>query len=418
MPYNECIFVIAVETGNWIVLDNEEQLEFFNLLIDYKLSDALSRFCGSIENAQKVVIQLEARDFENTQVMLKSPDTIMHVYLTNLCNLRCPHCYMYSGSKLSNELTTQEVLDLLTKFSEHGGSYVTFSGGEICTRTDLYEVVKHAHSLGLKSELLTNGTLWTEELIEKVAPFTSRVQISIDGYSETSNAPIRGKDNFNRALDTLDKFLQKGVHADVGITPFFDESLQTDWMKYAQFGKELHEKYDNYPFSVKFNGEMLDGRDVKLNKDQKKEYREIIRKIETVCFGENFDDSFVAFHKMRGIEDNCTFGNLSVNADGDVFFCSVLPMNKATANLRNNDFEHIMQLSQLAKNLSNVNNLEPCKDCELKYICGGDCRIIYFEDFVNYKVDEIEHHPKRMCDDNTKQRFYELMIRTNHLLFQ
>ncbi len=60
----------------------------------------------------------------------------LHLYLTNSCNLRCPHCYMFSGSANFNELTTIEILKLLSDFKEVGGRNVSFSGGEPTMRSD------------------------------------------------------------------------------------------------------------------------------------------------------------------------------------------------------------------------------------------------------------------------------------------
>ena len=76
-----------------------------------------------------------------------------------------------------------------------------------------------------------------------------------------------------------------------------------------------------------------------------------------------------------------------------------------------------MQLSDLAKQISDVNNLVPCKDCELKYICGGDCRVIYFKDLVDCDVEKLTKSPTRKCNKEMKEQFYDLMIRTNHKLF-
>ena len=67
---------------------------------------------------------------------------------------------------------------------------------------------------------------------------------------------------------------------------------------------------------------------------------------------------------------------------------------------------------------SNINNLLPCKDCELKYICGGGCRIIHFNGFTDYSERHTNILPKRECNIAIKEEFYELMIRTNRFLFE
>lgn len=409
--------VIAVETGNWIILENTEQVSFFNLLCEKSINDALAIFNGEFIDAQYVVMQIEARDFDNKEVFLKNKTNGIHIYLTNSCNMRCPHCYMYAGKAKENELTTKEVCDLLFNFKSYNGDFVILSGGEICTRSDLFEIVKYSHSLGLSIELLTNGTLWTEKQIEQITPYISRVQVSIDGYTESVNAKIRGKGSFIKALETVDTFIKNGAHVDVGVTPWYDDFFKKDYLKYAEFGKELLEKYKEYPFTVKFNGELLDGRKLKLTLGQQEEYKNIIDKINLQCYGDIFDIPFIEFHKMKGIENNCEFGNISVNSDGDLFFCAAIPTTIPFANVRKDSFERIMQLSSLAKQLSDVNNLLPCRDCELKYICGGDCRVIYFKEFVDFNIENVKSFPMRKCSKEIKETFYDLMIRTNNKIF-
>lgn len=416
--HKDHILVISVNTANWIILDNDDQLLFFNLLKRHKLSEALEVFTGNISDAQKVVIQLEARDFENQDVMLKCADANMHIHLTNICNMRCPHCYMFAGTKNQNEMTTEEVFTLLRSLKECGGTLVTFTGGEVCTRIDLYEIVKFAYDLGLKTELLTNGTLWTDELIDNISPLISRVQISIDGFSEEKNAKIRGKGNFKKALETVDKFVKHNVYTDVAVTPFFDDSLEREYKEYAEFGKQLLDKYAEYEFNVKFCNEILDGRDIKFDEEQRQKFITIMDKINFACFGDIYDTPFINFHKRKGIEENCNYGNITVTSDGDLYFCPQIPTLKPFANIRKDSIEHIMNLSQQAKERSNVNNVMPCKDCELKYICGGDCRIKYFKEFVDCNVCELSTYPVRKCDRQTKELFYDLMIRTNHRIFQ
>ena len=55
--YNGYILVIANETANWIVLENDSQLEFFELLKGFPLNEALDVFKGNMIDAQKTVIQ-------------------------------------------------------------------------------------------------------------------------------------------------------------------------------------------------------------------------------------------------------------------------------------------------------------------------------------------------------------------------
>ena len=60
--------VVAREHANWIVLENEQQLQFFELLQSYSLGEALEVFSGEKKDAVAVVTQLEAKRFEAANI--------------------------------------------------------------------------------------------------------------------------------------------------------------------------------------------------------------------------------------------------------------------------------------------------------------------------------------------------------------
>lgn len=120
------------------------------------------------------------------------------------------------------------------------------------------------------------------------------------------------------------------------------------------------------------------------------------------------------------MKDNCTYGFLYVAANGDVYACSLITQLSPFANIREKSFEEIMIMANKLHELSNVNNLKPCNQCELKYICGGDCRIKNFEEFKD--ADLLNYNPEdfkpRQCNIAYKESFYRLMIKYNQRLFE
>lgn len=422
--YNSRILVISVDTAKWIVLENESQLKFFHLLQEYPLDQALSNFDGNYHDAQTVVIQLEARHFEDTNVhsCIYNDVKTLQVYLTNACNLHCPHCYMFAGAKTQNELSTEELFRLFQDYRNQGGEKITFTGGEVTMRRDLYEIVEFAANLGIKVRILTNGTSWDDELIAKISPLLSSIQISIDGFSEQTNSRVRGRGSFDISLRTLDKFVENGVPSEVSITPFYDKDFESYVNDFATFAQQLTEKYRGHQFKIKFAEQMMEGREVSLDPEQQENYSKVINKIHDRYYGANTEDlSFVKAFREPQIMDNCMYGVISVSSTGDVYFCARIPSMSPIGNIRNMSFEDVMQMSRLAQSQSNINNLAPCKDCSIKYICGGGCRIDYFPDLITTpditKLD-LSKIRRKPCSDKDKNRYYDLMIRANSMLFQ
>src|SRR5688572_2444389 len=74
------------------------------------------------------------------------------------CNLRCPHCYVTHSAK--NKLSYEVVVDLLDQMAALGVFSVTFTGGEVGLRKDLFELIAEARQRRFAVYLLSSGTLW------------------------------------------------------------------------------------------------------------------------------------------------------------------------------------------------------------------------------------------------------------------
>lgn len=98
----------------------------------------------------------------------------------------------------------------------------------------------------------------------------SRVQISIDGYSEETNSKVRGKGNFSKALQTVESFLKYHVYTEISVTPYLDKNLEVDYPKYVEFAKNLYQNYGDVNFLVKFTFDILEGRNIVVTNEQKK----------------------------------------------------------------------------------------------------------------------------------------------------
>ena len=417
VKHKDVWLAIAVETACWIVLNNENQLRFFLQLREKTIEEALENFTGKFQDAQWVLVQIEARQFYSKECYPYRETNCM-VYLTNECNMRCAHCFLSAGLAKKDELSTIEIKDFIKNIHANGIQSVTFSGGEIALRDDLIEIIQCASQLGLSIHLLTNGVLWTADMIDVVAPLIDSVQISIDGYSEEENARLRGRGNFQKALKVVDQFMRHDVKTQVAITPIPDDELILKVPLYAEFAKSLKAKYNNSAkLKIVFTSGFMDGRSISLTPQQREEYREIMNRVTKEYLNEDAKDyPFIIDHQERRLMTNCSYGSLNVASDGDIFICSRAGLTPI-ANLRTDSFVDIMQKARMASDLSEINNLLPCSKCHLKYICGGGCRV---DEFPSMRTGPytLKTTPIRKCDESIKEEFYDLMIRTNQQIFQ
>lgn len=420
------ILVISRDTANWLLLHNEQQLSIFNALnAGCTIASLFKNFPSDArQDIMRVLIELEAKRFENTTVQFPQEHG-MYLYLTEKCNQRCRHCYMYAGegSIDSEELSTKEIGEILRKFAEYGGEVVTLTGGEATLRSDFVKIVQTAKKLGLKICVLSNGLLWGDSLIGMVKDYVDEVQISIDGFDAESYKCVRDMDAFEQVLDAVDRLVAAGVKVTVAITPLL-ETLLPNQSKYIQFAKDLIEKYGRKDFLVKFNTELMEGRNVAPTETDNDLYRSAARKIKSACNPLSDEKGFALDHKNNTVFNNCGYGGLCVSATGDVFFCSIIAKCAKQANIRTDSFEKIMEYSAKARAASDINNLLPCRECALKYLCGGGCRVKHFRDLVQARIydqkneDMVGYIRDTVCTEEDKNKIYHLMIAANELFYQ
>lgn len=414
--------VIAPEFANWIVLDTSEQLLVFKYLKQgHTIREALSDTFDE-NDVNFVVCQVEARQFCNKQIHNSVEDKrCMHLYLTNKCNLFCPHCYMFSGKSSKDELATEQIIKLIYNYKTiANGTRLTISGGEPTIRADFPKIIKYASELGLDIKVLTNGALLTKQAIDDLSKYINSVQVSIDGFSEGSNAIVRGKKHFQKALDTVDRFIKNGVETSVAITPPYS-ILKQHVDDYAAFAEQLVDKYEGKAFCVKFTEELSKGRKITPSKKENEEYSKLIKIIQTKLYGLEYDFiHFVEIMSKNIINENCMFGVFAVASNGDVYFCPEIGRLHPVANIKTDSFYDIYQKSLEAEKATSVTKLIPCKDCELRYICGGGCRIEEFSGIAELKSFEHPNAEKkisRKCNLKIKNKFYDLMIKSNEYLY-
>lgn len=416
VKYGGKILEIAREEGNWIVLDNEHQQSFFDSLRTNSIMAAMQLTECPQEDAMWVLTQLIARHFEK-RVRYQRTTPIMQLYLTNNCNMRCPHCYMFAGNPLKDEMKTQEIKDLLKSYRQSGGRDVKLTGGEIATRSDLLEIIDYAHEIGLRIDLLTNGTLWNKDDIIHVASIINTIQVSIDGFNEASNSKIRGKGNFEKALLTVDEFIKAGATVKVAITANYSPNIAEEVDAYANFAKSLERKYKGKRFSIQIATGLMPGRYGKLTKKQDIAYQAATLEMNNKFLGcyDIKDEEYIKRHRSGIVLTNCSYGYPTIAANGDVHLCPITEATSPVANIRTNSWEEIIKILHQGHFLSETKNLEPCNQCELKSICGGDCRL-NFPALRGNNIMEL-NHPNRKCSNEIKYSFYELMIRTNKEIF-
>lgn len=124
--------------------------------------------------------------------------------ITYACNLHCKHCYVTPEQRKTKELEISVVFQAMNKFFDNGIKKIYFLGGEPFFRKDFFDILEYTHKLGILSGIVTNGTLLTEDRLERLLHLdVFKIHVSIDGAVSSTHDWNRGKGTFERAMRTV-----------------------------------------------------------------------------------------------------------------------------------------------------------------------------------------------------------------------
>ena len=145
-----------------------------------------------------------------------SPQTV-EIELSAACNLRCVGCWCHSPLlsddrhhrlQRSKPLPTQRLVELLDELASLGVESIQFSGsGEPLVNTEAVKIIAHASSLGLRTTLVTNGTLIDVAMAEALGEAgVNQVTVSLwagDAATYALTHPGAARGTFARVTEGL-----------------------------------------------------------------------------------------------------------------------------------------------------------------------------------------------------------------------
>ncbi len=418
--------IISPKTANWIVLEDDELKCFLSIRNNTRIGETLKQFNIQTQQCFKNVIgKILSRKFAGVNTPPKinfKKDKTAYFSITNRCNLHCPHCYVASGKKMNNELDACQWMKIAEEFALSGGTSVTLTGGELLLKKGWLDIIKRNNALGLQQTLLTNGVLWTEKKIVQAAKYVDEVQVSLDGINDQSNAPVRGVGNFDLALATIKRFERLGIKVSVAMTP-----LPSSASEFANgFMGFINQHIHGTNIKIRLSQKILPLRNGDTLTSQEQEtYRNLMAKLSDQLYPQADSLFFALSHRPNEGMDNCGLGGITVDPCGFVHPCNRLAELKQVHNCTTKSLEEISKyLADWASRFS-VDNIEGCKTCDIRYVCGGGCRLD--EHFITHNGQPIPFgsaynsnilvYRKKPCDKSTKEVLLRKMINMSGYMY-
>ena len=144
------------------------------------------------------------------------------LYATYHCNLACAYCLTESSPQIANRraLSREAMVRAAREGEELGFGSVGVTGGETFMLPDFAETFLEIARI-LPVVALTNGTLFTDRLLERLEPaaeLPAALQISLDSDVPSRNDAYRGPENFAKAVDAIPKLVERGIEVRIATT--------------------------------------------------------------------------------------------------------------------------------------------------------------------------------------------------------
>jgi len=393
----EYSIVLNTETGKRVLLNNKEITLFRNTPFLKEINDDndcvklifeqdsdLSRLIFKM--LKKHVIHLWSAKHKNyidfdAECAAKHPPTDVFITFGDECNLSCVYCYRDAGLCEKNDkprdYDLQRLKELIEKVQLMGASTVTFTGGEPMLHSHIFLLGEYAKKLGLRTCMLTNGTLISEDNAYMFACFDV-VKISLDSIYPHINDMTRGAGTTEKILHGIRLLKRVGVYVTI-------ESVLTK-INYKTIGDTikslyLNEKVDNYRASH-FIPTGRGSLNFTLSIPEE-EIAECNKYVFNEVFGGFGNRPFKDFVKdatiENGMQSTCGAGicELLITLTGDVYPCRSLQSEEY---FLGNIFQETLDEIKSKKSFSdirralNVEDNTECGECPLKYLCAGGCR--------------------------------------------
>jgi uncharacterized protein len=294
----------------------------------------------------------------------------LYLHITTNCNLSCSHCYSFEGNEIKNgNLSAEIIMNMIAEATFLSFRKIVFTGGEPLLHPDFEKLLDHLHQSKVKSNhpifvLRTNlSSQLTPSIVEKIKSVFDQIIISIDGSEETHDRQ-RGKGAYQKTINNLAFFDAKTIEKKISFACTFDQHSSS----VTESGKIKDQVYalkTQYPVKdIRFLPILPLGR-VRHFKTQRND-------AEMISVSEWMNRKYY-------FRTSCGLGqSVMIESNGDVYPCHVLKetQKQIMGNIYETDLSAIIQntnFSQL-RNI-NVNTNDKCKNCDLRYLCGGVCEI-------------------------------------------
>lgn len=316
-----------------------------------------------------------------------------YIEITSKCNLRCKHCYNSSGN--NNEMPFEKFKEIVLELKKLGVNFISLSGGEPLLHSRFWELLDFLDSENIFFLIITNGCLWTDNIIQKIKKYSCNIQLSLDGGSEQTHDFIRGTGMFNLAINNMEKLIESGFKGNIVIKGVVTKKLTEDEiLSYLEIAKRIKAVKVEFGWLNK-SGRAIDNfDDLYIGTEQIQFYIDMLEKYKVK--NEKFEFSGLGYTNkcpLEYIENNQLNLSIKIDYNGNLYTCQMFvdPMyslgNIYTSSVINciysQKFSNLLKLLSVRKEY-----MKKCFSCVFKVKCYRGCPAISIQKSDIFTEDE------------------------------
>ena len=306
--------------------------------------------------------------------------------VTSRCNARCEHCgSRCDGNTQGEEVSAEEWKKALKDIAEHYDPqtvYLNVTGGEPLMRTDLFDILNYAVSIGYRWGMTTNGMLINEKILKKIEEAKmSTVSVSIDGLKETHECFRKVPNSFEKILKGIRMMQESPVIKIVQVTTVVNkkniDELEDLYNLLVENGVKYWRVVNCDPI-----GRANDNSDILLDLDDFRRMFDFILskqkegKMKDISYG---CSHFVGTELETEVRDHyfyCLTGLTigSILSNGDIFVCPNVPRRPELiqGNIKTDSFVDVWENKFKPFRHELRTSCDECVKCPHWDYCGGD----------------------------------------------
>ena len=308
--------------------------------------------------------------------------------LTYRCNLKCEFCYAgcnctTNPAKDVKEMSATEVERIIERiFNDAKVPSISFTGGEPTLDKNLSRYISFAKNLGMRINLITNGTLISNDYANELADNgLDSAQVSLEGITSiTHDKIVNSKGAFAKSISGVENLKSAGIltHTNTTIT-------KTNLSESFQIPKFVHEKLGNDRFSMNL---IIPTGSAAINDKLTVRYSEIGKHLKKIITeSKKYNVNFMWYspvpmclfnsipHGLGNKGCSACDGLISIAPNGDVLPCA--SYDESVGNLLKQNFRTIWQSISAIKFRTKSLAHDLCKKCDDFHICNGACPLYW-----------------------------------------